>query len=94
MGEESPDNTECRTICKSGFRWAKTESVTEKIPPWLAEVRVKTCGKSARLQMVTFDGDKPFGLQCHVHPMICKDLRLLASKQLRLLMGGVGSVDK
>jgi len=29
---------------------------------------VKTCGKSARLLLVTTDGDKPCGLKCHVHP--------------------------
>jgi len=33
------------------------------------EVRVKTCGKSARLLRATAAVDKPCGLKCHVHPV-------------------------
>ena len=44
-----------------------TESVTETILPCSGMVKVKTCGKSARLSVVTSKGDKPCRLKCHVH---------------------------
>jgi len=46
------------------------ESVTENYrlaPVFRHKVRVKTCGKSARLLQATATGDKPCGLKCHVH---------------------------
>lgn len=33
-------------------------------------VKVKTCGKSARLQQATVVVDKPYGLKCHVY-LVC-----------------------
>ena len=39
------------------------ESATEKIPPFFGEVRVKTCGKSARHLVVMQDVGKPRGLK-------------------------------
>ena len=44
-----------------------TESVTETRLPYFGMVKVKTCGKSARLPVVTSGGDKPCRLKCHVH---------------------------
>ena len=51
-----------------------TESVAENNRPALSsplgvevEIRVKTCGKSARVGEVTRRRDKPCELKCHVH---------------------------
>lgn len=49
---------------------AETESVTENYRPKEINhfrVRVKTCGKSARIIRATRLWDKPCGLKCHVH---------------------------
>ena len=34
---------------------------------WGEEIRVKTCGKSARRRVVILGGGKPYGLKCHVN---------------------------
>ena len=64
-GEESPGNKERQTPEIGG--WGNlTESAAENYR-LLTEVRVKTCGKSARRVVVTSCGGKPSGLQGHVY---------------------------
>jgi len=66
------------------------ENVSQKITVPPGGIRVKTCGKSARIRLVTACWDKPCELKCHVYLSFERMPGPVVAQAGR----GVGSLDK